>query len=216
MVANTPVPEIVSLKHQDCPSGIGTCLAGTMPRVIWTLGNRSPLSISSVALFCSEKCPGNQIVKTYDFARQLRDNNIPVISGFHSSMEKECLDLLLRGTQPVVICPARSIEGMRIRATHREPLAAGRLLFVSPFPRSQRRPTKELAAYRNRFVAALAAKIFVVYAEPGGMTEALCKEVVGWGKPLFTFGDPGNENIIALGGIPIEPENAVERMNQSK
>jgi len=34
-----------------------------------------------------------------------------VVSGFHALMEKECLDLLLRGTQPIVICPLASIEG---------------------------------------------------------------------------------------------------------
>jgi predicted AAA+ superfamily ATPase len=42
------------------------------------------------------------------FALALREAGIPVIGGFHAPMEKECLDLLLRGTQPVVICPARS------------------------------------------------------------------------------------------------------------
>jgi len=105
---------------------------------------------------------------------------------------------------------------MRVQAEYREPLAAGRLLFVSPFLRSQRRPTKELAAYRNRFVAALASKVFVVYAEPGGMTEVLCKDIVGWGRPLFTLDDSGNENIIALGGIAIRPENAVAMMRKRK
>jgi hypothetical protein len=44
----------------------------------------------------------------------LRGAGIPIIGGFHSPMEKECLDLLLRGQQPIVICPARSIQGMRI------------------------------------------------------------------------------------------------------
>jgi len=33
-----------------------------------------------------------------------------VISGFHTPAEKECLRILLRGAQPIIICPARSIE----------------------------------------------------------------------------------------------------------
>jgi hypothetical protein len=37
-------------------------------------------------------------------------------------MEKECLELLLRGMQSVVICPARGIERMRLPSAWRTPL----------------------------------------------------------------------------------------------
>jgi len=61
------------------------------------------------ALFCSRKYPGNLILKAYDLARSLRDAGTTVISGFHTPVEKECLRILLRGAQPLIICPARSI-----------------------------------------------------------------------------------------------------------
>ena len=54
--------------------------------------------------------------------RILRDAGVAVIGGFHSPIEKDCLDLLLRGTQPVIICPARNIENMRIGKEYRESL----------------------------------------------------------------------------------------------
>jgi hypothetical protein len=82
---------------------------------IWTrstitaLGNVDLLRRASLALFCSIRCPGKLILETYDFARAVRDVGVPIVSGFHTPMEKECLDLLLRGTQPVLVCPARSI-----------------------------------------------------------------------------------------------------------
>ena len=53
----------------------------------------------------------------------LRDAKIAVISGFHSPLEKDCLELLLRGDQLIVICPARNIENMRMPAAWRGPLA---------------------------------------------------------------------------------------------
>ena len=56
-----------------------------------------------------------------------------LIGGFHSPMEKECLDLLLRGSRPIIICPARSIDRMRIPKPWKAPLADGRLLVMSPF-----------------------------------------------------------------------------------
>src|SRR5439155_11842719 len=110
-----------------------------------------------------------------------------VVGGFHTPMEKECLALLLRGTQPLVVCPARSIEGMRLPLVWREPIKEGRLLLLSPFTGSQDRPTADMSIFRNRFVAALADRIFVAYASPGGKTESLCREALSWGKELYTF-----------------------------
>ena len=145
------------------------------------------------------RCPGDLILRTYDLAQLLREQGVAVIGGFHSPMEQECLRILLRGRQPVVVCPARSIEGMRVPAAWRGPLAGGRLLLVSPFEGKEKRVTAELAARRNRFVAALAERVFISYAEPGGRMEALAREVVGWRKPLFTFGGAENEALLRLG-----------------
>ena len=120
-------------------------------------GNLRLLEEPLTALFCSARCPGDLILLTYDLARYLRDAGVPVIGGFQTPMEKECLRLLLRGTQPVVICPARSIENMRIPADWRPALEEGRLLVLSPFPPHQRRPTAKAAEQRNDLVADLAS-----------------------------------------------------------
>jgi len=55
------------------------------------IGNRAILNKEKLALFCSVKCLGDIILKTYDLAKILRDKGIVVISGFRSPMEKECL-----------------------------------------------------------------------------------------------------------------------------
>ena len=68
----------------------------------------------------------------YDLSRAMRDAGVPVIGGFQSPMEKECLRILLRGDQPVVVCPARGIENMRIPREWRE--AAGRGPPADPLP----------------------------------------------------------------------------------
>ena len=98
-------------------------------------GSRRLLEEPLTALFCSNRCPGDLILKTYDLARAMRDAGVPVIGGFQTPMEKECLRLLLRGGQPVVVCPARSVEKMRIPRDWRDPLNAGRMLVLSPFHR---------------------------------------------------------------------------------
>src|SRR4051812_24052733 len=79
---------------------------------LWALGNLAILQRRLLGFFCSTRCPGEVILRTYDLARVLRDAGVTVISGFHSPMEKECLTLVLRGTQPIIVCPAREIERM--------------------------------------------------------------------------------------------------------
>ncbi|MDI6736659.1 MAG: hypothetical protein QME42_10810, partial [bacterium] len=139
-----------------------------------------------------------------------RQAGVAVIGGFHSPMECECLRILLRGTQPVIVCPARNITKMRIRAEYKQPIEKGRLLFISPFAEKQRRATIQTAIYRNQFVAALANYIFVAHAEIGSKTEQFCREVLKWQKPLYTLKDDANIELIALGAKPVKPGNVSE------
>lgn len=169
------------------------------PTRCFTLGNRKALTQPLLALFCSERCPGDPIIKACDAATALRDAGVPVISGFHSSVERECLRILLRGNQPVVICPARSIEHMRVPADWRVPISEGRLLLISPFAAKQTRMTAALAAQRNEFVAALARAVLVAYADPGGMIEALANKLAASGEPFFCFGGDDTTNLRLLG-----------------
>jgi hypothetical protein len=38
----------------------------------------------------SQKCPGDVILKTDDFARLVRESGTAIVSGFHSPIEKDC------------------------------------------------------------------------------------------------------------------------------
>ncbi len=163
------------------------------------MGNVRLLEESLTALFCSRRCPGDLILKTYDLARAMRDAGVPVIGGFQTPMEKECLRLLLRGSQPVVVCPARGIGNMRIPRDWRPALDDGRLLVLSPFPSAARRPTATLATRRNDLVASLASRVLVAHAAPGSKTEALAHKLAASGKPLLTLDSPANANLVAMG-----------------
>ena len=145
------------------------------------IGNPEILKRQMLGLFCSVKCPGDLILRTYDLARALRDAGVPVISGFHTPIEKDCLDLLLRGSQPVVICPARNIKNMRLGKDLKTGIGEGRVLVLSPFDVKGKRPTAQMAERRNQLVGALAAAAFVAYADPGGKTEEFSNEREGSG-----------------------------------
>lgn len=189
----------IQRENPGCPAGVAARLGDGAPDAFAVAGEPEILRGQKVGLLCSRSCPGDLILRTYDFAAELRDADKTVISGFHSGMEEECFRILLRGEQPVIVCPARSIENMRVKPDWKRPLAEGRLLVLSPFEKKHRRVTAARAERRNELVAALADRVFVPYAEPGGKTEALCRKIVSWGKPLLTFDTEHNTNLLSMG-----------------
>jgi predicted Rossmann fold nucleotide-binding protein DprA/Smf involved in DNA uptake len=62
-----------------------------------------------------------------------------------------------------------------------------------------RRITVQTSLARNRFVAALAEGALIAHAHPGSKTMALAKDIVAWGKPVYTLDHPSNEHLLALG-----------------
>src|SRR5437867_3018093 len=113
--------------HPGAPEYPRALLGGSEPPVLYAIGNAEILQQPLTALFCSNKCPGNVILRALDFAAQLRDANRAVISGFQTPIEKECLAILLRGSSPMIICPARSLDRYRVPCNLRPPLASGHL-----------------------------------------------------------------------------------------
>ncbi len=191
---------VVNLCPSDCryPTALKTSLGHHAPARIFALGNLDILQTKPLALFCSRKCPGNLILQTYDLAQKWRDQAVTVIGGFHSPMERECLNILLRSPHPVIICPAHRLP-RRIEPEFKRPLAEGRLLLLSAFPDTVKRATVETAHQRNRIVAALADRVFIPYAEPDSQTEFFAREITGWGKPVYTIASEANRSLMAIG-----------------
>lgn len=192
------------------PTRVQRYLGREAPASLEGHGDFAILKQKLLAVFCSVKCPGKLILQTYDLAQQLKNSGLAVIGGFHSPVEHECLVNFLHGANPIVVCPARSIDGMRLPEEYKQPLADGRLLLLSPFSREQRRQTVEMASYRNLLVGALADRVFVAYAEPASKTEQFCQRMIAWGKPLYTLDDEANVHLLALGAKPIRPDDTIE------
>ncbi len=148
-------------------------LGEAAPSFIDALGNLDILKNRKVALFCSRRCPAEKIIEAQDLAHRLRDERVTVISGFHSPVEKECLRVLLKGAQSIIICPARGLTGMRIPSAWRVSLVTGKLLLLSVFEKILRRPTVQSALRRNQFVGALAEEIHIVYAASGSQIDLI-------------------------------------------
>jgi predicted Rossmann fold nucleotide-binding protein DprA/Smf involved in DNA uptake len=192
------------------PASLIRALGRRTPGSVYLMGKQDLAALTTLGLLCSVRCPGEVIMKTYDLVRELRREAIPVLGGFHSPMERECLSLLLGGSQPVVICLGRCLEGMRIPGLWKQPLADGRLLILSCFDERHRRLTKETAACRNRYVSILADQVLVAHAAPGSRTERLCQKVLDSGKTVWTPLCQQNRHLLSLGAQPLTLETLPE------
>ena len=203
--------ERIAGSDSNYPTQLKGYLKTETPETIWARGNTVLLTDRDKflnenlwALFCSSKCPAQIILKAHELAQQFRESGIPTIGGYHSPVEKECLRVLLRGSQPIILCPARSIENMRLNPAWKEALAEGRLLILSIFDSKHRRSTAASASKRNAFVAALADKICIAHASEGSKTLQFAQQVSEWGKPLFTFDVPANKPLFHCGAQRVE------------
>ena len=210
----TPPIQHITQIDKNYPSSIKAYLDTDTPETIWTRGNLDLLTCRQNdtdegdlwAIFCSNKCPGEIILKAHDLAQKFKDEGVPTISGFHSPIEKECLRVLLRGSQPITISPARSIENMRPKQEWKKPIAENRLLIVSIFENKPKQNAK-LASKRNAFVAALANKVLIAHAAEGSKTLEFAHTLLKWGKPIYTFDSTYNKALLQLGVQPYSEEN---------
>ena len=207
---------VIGPKNRDYPSSLRNKKAHELFPRIWALGDLKILEKPLLGFFCSVKCPGDLILRSYDLARSLRDTETSVIGGFHSPIEKDCLELLLKGTQPIILCPARSIENMLVKKIFGQPLDEGRILFLSPFDKKIRRQTGQTSQLRNQFVGMLANAVFVTHAEAGGKLEQLCHEVIAIKKTLYTFESDYNRPLIEMGAISVNLDDIKEIMDKHK
>lgn len=165
-----------------------------------SIGKFDLKSVNWTAFFCSVRCPGNIILKSYDLAQKWRVEERPIIGGFHSPVEREVLKIMLHSTAPVCVVFAKCLP-KRIPSEFRKPVDDSRLILASPFDDRTRRATAESALKRNLIIASLAEKIFVAYAAPGGKTETLCRAISKRNKSCFTFKHEANENLVSLGFV---------------
>jgi predicted Rossmann fold nucleotide-binding protein DprA/Smf involved in DNA uptake len=156
-------------------------LGDEAPMTISVVGVLSPLSAPMTAFLCSKATPGATILKAFDQAAAWRDAGRCVISGFHSPLERQCLDILLRGEQPIVMALARGLSALRLPADQRKALDEGRLTVISPFPQGEKRVTADLARRRNQFVTAMADEVVFAFISPSGSLSLLVHELEGWG-----------------------------------
>lgn len=131
-----------------------------------TLGNTSLLDRKKIGYFASSKIATLSVLPTLDWATEVAQHeDVAIVSGFHSKMEREVLDFLLRGKCGIVCVLARSIY-KKIPEKFREAYNSGRVLFIAPFKTSATRTSRHLCQQRNEYVANISDSLVFTFLTP--------------------------------------------------
>lgn len=139
-------------------------------------GNEKLLNAKKTAFLCSEHYSSASVLKSYDWAMEQRKKGNCIISGFHSPLEQDVLEILLRGSQPIIMVLGRGMYKKPNQKISTQ-VQAGRLLVLTPFPRDKIYITQETAEIRNRLVLSIADSIVIGHMTKHGQIEKIIETI---------------------------------------
>lgn len=169
------------------------------------IGDPNNLNQNLLGIMCSQSCPGDLVIKGFDAVKQIRDQGITVVSGFHSSMEKDVFEILLRGSQPIIHCLSKAIGTYRIPGNLRPRVESGQLTIISPdFLITENRITKSTSERCNALVLDICDQVLIIHAQPGGNLESACSKYLPGQKHIYALPSERNEQLLKQGVVKWE------------
>lgn len=124
-----------------------------------TLGNISLLERRKIGFFASGTIASLSVLPTLDWATEIaKRDDIAIVSGFHSKMEREVLDILLRGKCGIICVLARPIYKV-IQDKYRNAYAQNRVLFISHNTANSTMTSRHLCKKRNAYIASISDEL---------------------------------------------------------
>lgn len=120
------------------------------------LGNKELLKQKKVGFLASRKISSLSILPTLDWATEVsRREDTAIVSGFHSKMERNVLEILLKGQCGIIIVLARGMY-RKLPIQYEEAMSQKRLLIISNEKDNVKRVSEQTAHKRNEFVREIA------------------------------------------------------------
>ena len=120
------------------------------------LGNKELLKVRKLGFLASRKISSLSILPTLDRATEVsKREDIAIISGFHSKMEWNVLEILLKGQCGIIVALARGMY-RKLPIQYEEAMSQKRLLIISNEKDNVKRVSEQTAHKRNEFVREIA------------------------------------------------------------
>ena len=124
-----------------------------------TLGNISLLDRKKIGYFASGRIVSLSVLPTLDWATELtKRDDVTIVSGFHSKLEREVLDILLRSRCGIICVLARPIYKV-IPDKYHNAFAQNRVLFISYNTAKSTMTSRHLCQKRNEYIASISDEL---------------------------------------------------------
>lgn len=121
-----------------------------------TFGNTELLKMRKVGFLASRKISSISILPTLDWATEVsKREDIAIVSGFHSKMERNVIEILLKGQCGIIVVLARGMY-RKLPKQYEEAMSQKRLLIISNEKDNVKRVSEQTAHKRNEFVREIA------------------------------------------------------------
>lgn len=138
-----------------------------------TLGNIDLLNRYKIGFLAGRKIASLSVLPTLDWAVEIANQeDVAIVSGFHSKIEREVLEFLLRGRCGIVCVLARGIYKRPVEP-YIAAFDAGRVLFISNENDSLTRVSKESCRRRNEYVASISDELVLSSVTPESSLQPL-------------------------------------------
>ena len=119
------------------------------------LGNQELLNKRKVGFLASRKISTLSVLPTLDWAMKISiQEDVAIVSGFHSRMENDVLKILLQGKCGIIVVLARGMY-RKIPEQYIDAMKRQRILFISFEKDSIKRVSEYSAHKRNEYVKCL-------------------------------------------------------------
>lgn len=147
------------------------------------LGRKELLDRLKIGYFAASKIASLSVLPTLDWAAEIaKREDVAIICGFHSKLEREVLNYLLKGKCGIICVLARGIY-KQIPAKYKEAFDNNRLLFISLESDKTLIYGREQTAKRNEFIASISDELVFSSVTP----ESSLFELTQTEKPIRVF-----------------------------
>ncbi len=189
------------------PTGIESFFDGKSPK-LWGLGEPAILERKLLGIISARQIDSDLALKSSQLLNQLASlKGVSFISGWHSPLEEEALNILLAQGAPIVVCVPKSLNRFIPSAGVKDRVSQGEALLLTHCSPKAKRISRDASLRRNELVVVLAAALLVLSAPQGSASLKLAKSALHHGKPVLTPEHRMNKELLGCNALPATFDN---------
>lgn len=213
--------DILPIANEEYPKLLKKNLKYNAPVVIYSKGNKTLLTESSIAIVGSRSADVKSLTFTDNIARKAVTDNKVVISGFAKGIDRQALDSTVNnGGKSVIVLPQGIMTfGSGFKQYYKH-ITQGRLLVMSVF--APKAPwSVEFAMARNPIIYGMASEVFVAQSDDKGGTWSGAIDGLRKQRPIYVrYPDKSEKNanllLIQKGAAAVDINGTVLSLNSEE